>query len=204
MKKIVSVSVGVLCFTMLSHAAEARYLQSDPIGLAAGPNTYTYVKNSPLMAVDPLGLDALVIAGGVKTHSFNPFGHVANAVAGAGVFSYGNDTALGSSVQAYIQSQSATRNQVVTLIPASPLQDALMVAYYNQHPGMNSVGWFNNCAARTNQALNAGGISTNDIPFPGGLSRDVGSLPNAQQFFIPQGGPIPQALLNILPDFERH
>lgn len=94
--------------------------------------------------------------------------------------------------------------QVVTHIPTSPEQDAQMLAYYALHPGRNSVGIFDNCAARTNQALNAGGVPTQDIPFPGGLSRDVGSIPGAQTFFIPQGGPIPQGLMNLLPGFEPH
>jgi RHS repeat-associated protein len=39
-----------------------RFLQPDPIGLAAGPNAYTYAGNMPATFVDPLGLDYVDVA----------------------------------------------------------------------------------------------------------------------------------------------
>jgi uncharacterized protein RhaS with RHS repeats len=53
------------------HPTTGRYIESDPVGLAAGLNTYAYVRNNPLRVSDLLGL--------------TPEGAAIGGVAGAGV-----------------------------------------------------------------------------------------------------------------------
>jgi RHS repeat-associated protein len=181
--------------------SDGRYTQADRIGLGGGWNRFVYVGSRPLSAIDPRGLDLVLVTGGVRDGSLNLAGHTAIGVTGAGIFSYGNDTPLGSSVISYITSQSDVRSQVITIIPTTAAQDAAVLKYLQGQGGMNSVGLVNNCAVRTADALGAAGINIGASPFPGSVARAAAGLPGAQTYTVPQGTSMSSDLNGTLGQF---
>jgi len=207
--------------------AAGRLLREDPFGFQAGPNFYAYTLNQPSNFIDPLGLDIAVVENGPTPPSNgdllgNPVGHTALCISGAGVFSFGNQTPLGSSCTDYLKKQASRRDTIVRIIHTTPVQDAAALAYLRNFgnsglPKTSSpTGDVNdNCATRANNALDAAGIPMVDlagnpmifpwqVPAPRGLPGTAGNRAAAAggtPYLIPQGNP---GLPSSLSPFDPH
>jgi RHS repeat-associated protein len=139
----------------------AQEKQALPYADLANPqslNKYQYAYENPLRYVDPDGhRDILVIESGPTEG--NPVGHTAVAITGYGVFSFGTKTALGSSTSEYVQKEVEKRDVQLYVIKTTPEQDKAAADALLKQDEKGAINVFpDNCATRSNVALDAAGV----------------------------------------------
>ncbi|MEX1829120.1 RHS repeat domain-containing protein [Luteibacter sp. CQ10] len=147
-----------------------RYVESDPIGLVAGTNTYGYVGNNPLTYYDAFGLEAGVTIWQPVGWGESSFGHVSVDINGI-TYSFGPAGMTVMSTAAYNQ-KNEFRNGVELKLNVSSSQEHSLKDYLSNPRGGYDI-LMNNCGGPVQRALMKAGIDTGGQLLPVSLGNKL-------------------------------
>lgn len=151
-------------------AATGHYLQSDPIGLVGGMNTFSYALANPAEQSDLLGLVTGVTVWQPVGWSESSFGHISTNINGT-TYSFGPKGMTVIPTGKYLSKNSFRDGTEVTL-NLTPKQEEMLKNSLLQPQGDYSP-LKNNCGSPLQRGLKSLGIDTGNQPLPVSLGNQL-------------------------------